>query len=191
MLQYFVIIWVIIQFAWILLYIHEMIYGHVKPNKVTRILRAIAPIIWSAAAFSEWITWAILPTFMAGFGPLLVVIASFFIKQSYWKISKLDYLCAILSLIALVGRKITNSALVAIVFAIWSDLLAALPTMRKSRYHADSEGITPYIGGLLWISTSFFAFSHWNMTEILFPVYLILLNLSLISIIIIKKKFIT
>lgn len=86
---------------------------------------------------------------MAGFGPLLVVVASFFIKQSYWKISKLDYLCAILSLIALVGRKITNSALVAIVFAICSDLLAALPTMRKSRYHADSEGITPYIGGLL------------------------------------------
>ncbi|MCL2280666.1 hypothetical protein FWC31_02160, partial [Candidatus Saccharibacteria bacterium] len=67
-------------------YIIDTLKGKTKPNRVTWLIWSTAPIIAAIAAISNGVSWAILPTFMAGFGPLLVFIVSFFNKKSYWKL---------------------------------------------------------------------------------------------------------
>jgi len=77
-------------------------------------MRSIAPMIASAAAFSEGVRRAVVPVFMSGFGPFLVFLSSFVNRKSYWKLEKFDYICGIFSLLALIGWRMTNEPLVAI-----------------------------------------------------------------------------
>lgn len=186
MLHYIVIITALIQLWGIASYIRDMIYWSVKPNKVSRLIRSLAPMIATAAALSNGATRSALPIFMSGFWPLLIFIVSLFTPQSYRKIEKSDYICWLLSLIALWWRYVTKNPLIGTIFAIWSDFLAWLPTYRKARTHPETESIMPYLTGILSASSAFLAFQSYNLTEILFPIYLILFNISIASTI--KRK---
>ncbi len=162
------------------MYIKEMIYDSVKPNKISRLIWSIAPLIATAAAISEWALRSALPIFMSGFSPLLIFIVSLFTPQAYWKIEKSDYICWLLSLLALWGRYMTKTPLIATLFAIGSDFLAWLPTYRKARSNPESESFIPYSTGIISSASAFFVLSSWQLTEILRPIYLILFNLSII-----------
>ena len=83
----------------------------------------------------------------------------------------------------------SQNPLIATFFAIISDFLAGLPTYRKARTHPETEYIMPYLTGILSASSAFLAFQSTNLTEILFPIYLILFNISIISTIKRKELF--
>lgn len=187
MLQYIVIIGASIQVISIILYIRGMLYRTVKPNKVTWLMRSLAPMIGVVAAFSDGVRRATLPLFMSGFWSLVIFIVSFFIKNAYRKIGKYDYICAILSLLAIVGWGITKEPLIAIIFAILSDIFAAIPTIVKSFHHPETEWISPYLLWLINNGTSFFAMKTFSLSEILFPIYLLIFNISIVSIILRKR----
>jgi hypothetical protein len=69
-----------------IIYIISMRKGKAKPNRITRLLRAVANLISAGAAFASGITWAVIPTLVGGISCLIVVIVSFFIKQAYRKL---------------------------------------------------------------------------------------------------------
>jgi hypothetical protein len=186
-LQYFVILGAIVQLVGVFSYIKETIKGDTKPNRVTWLLWSIAPIIASIAAFSDGVRLSALPVFMAGFGPLLVFIASFVNKNAYWKLEKFDYLCGIFSILALVLWMITKEPIVAIIFAILSDGFAAIPTLVKSWNHPETETVDAFTTGLFNSLTSFFAIKIWNFSSLAFPIYLVIVNTLLIMAILRKK----
>ena len=186
MLHYIVIITAIIQFGGISSYIRDMIYWSVKPSKVSWLIRSIAPMIATAAALYNGATRSVLPTFMSWFWPLLIFIVSLFTPQAYRKIERSDYICWLLSLLALWGRYITKNPLIGTIFAIGSDFLAWLPTYKKARTNPETESTVPYLTGILSAWSAFLAFQSYNLTEILFPMYLILFNISIVSTI--KRK---
>jgi hypothetical protein len=180
MLQYLVILGAFAQLIGISFYIKSVVKGNVKPNRLTWFLWSIAPIIATFAAISKGVSWAVLPTFMAGFGPFLVFLASFVNKKSYWKLGKVDYLCGVFSILALILWYITKEANVAIVFTILSDLTAGLPTLIKAWREPESETAAPFITGLFSTLTTFFAITMWQFAELAFPIYLILFNIVII-----------
>lgn len=188
-LQYLVFVGAAAQLVGISFYIKETLRGNNKPNKVTWLMWAIAPIIGAFAAVSDGVGWAVLPVFMAGFGPLLVFIASFVNKKSYWKLEKFDYLCGFCSLLALILWGITKEPIIAIIFAIASDGFAAVPTLIKGWKHPETESATSFMGGLFSSLTSFAAIKIWNFAAIAFPTYLITINVLLILAIYRKKIF--
>src|SRR4051812_37218404 len=91
-----------IQLIGISFYIRGMIRGTTKPNRVTWIIWALAPFIGVWLQLKAGASFSVIPIFMAGFNPVLVVIASFLIKRGYWQITKLDILCGILAIFALI-----------------------------------------------------------------------------------------
>ena len=188
MLQYIVIIGAVVQLIGIYYYIRETIRGNTKPNRVSWLMWSIAPMIGAAAALSDGVRWAVLPVFMAGFGPFLVFIASFVNSKSYWKLEKYDYFYGALSVLALVFWWITKEPLVAIFLAIASDGFAAAPTFIKSWKAPESESAVAYTTGVFNALTGFFALKTFGLSEIAFPIYLVLLNLGL-TITIYRKKF--
>ena len=125
---------------------------------------------------------------MAGFGPLLVLLASFINKKAYWKLEKFDYVCGLCSILALALWGITKQPVVAIIFSILSDGFAAIPTLIKSWKYPETETVNAYAAGLFCALTSFVAVKMWSFSEVAFPVYLVLLNLSL-TFFILRKKF--
>jgi len=180
MFQYIVLIWATVQLIGIYFYVRETLLGKTKPNKITWLMWSVAPLIASAAAFSDGIRWAVLPVFMAGFAPLLVFIASFINPKSYWKLEIFDYICGAFSVLALILWAITKEPLIAIFFSIISDAFAATPTIIKSWKHPDTESSEAYTSGLFNSLTSFFALRTFGISELAFPIYLVLVNSSLI-----------
>lgn len=179
-LFYLVFVGATIQLIGALAYARDTWKGVTQPNRVSWLLWALAPLIGAAAAWTDGVSWAILPVFMAGFSPLIVLFASFANKKAYWKLGKFDYLCGAFAILALILWAITKQPLVAIVFAIISDALAGLPTVVKAWNHPESESSNAYIASLVSVCLGVFAIKNWVASEYLFTFYLILMNLAVI-----------
>jgi hypothetical protein len=187
MLQYLVFVAAAASMIAALVYIRSMFKGNTKPNRVTWLMWTVAPLIGTAAEVSSGVGWSVLPVFMAGFSPLLIFLASFFVKKAYWKLSKIDYLCGVLSGVALVIWYITMNADSGIVLAIASDALAAAPTVTKAWSKPETESIWPYLIGTFSPLTSFAAASIWSFGELAFPAYLVVINVLVLFAIYNKK----
>jgi len=179
-LQYIVFVGMAVQLIGIASYIKETIKGNTKPNRVSWLMWAIAPIIASFAAMANGVEWAVLPVFMSGFAPLLVFIASFVNKNSYWKLERFDYLCGLFSVLALILWAMTKNATIAIAFAIASDGFASIPTVIKLWKYKETETVDAYKAGLFNSLTSFFAIKTWNFSSYGFPIYLVTINIVFI-----------
>lgn len=189
MLEYLVFVGAFAALIACFSYIRSMFRGKAKPNRVSWLMWSIAPMIATAAAISNGVGWAVLPVFMSGFSPLLIFIFSFKIKKAYWKLTSFDYGCGILSGLAIVFWIITKEPNVAILFAIASDGLAAVPTLIKAWHHPETESGWPFIAGLFSAMTTFAAAKIWTFSEYAFPIYLIIIDILLIYSIYRKKFF--
>jgi hypothetical protein len=188
-LQYLVIIGAIVNLVGAASYIKETLRGKTKPNRISWLFWTISPLIATAAALVNGVRWAALPVFVSGFGPLLVLLASFVNKKSYWKLEKFDYACGIFSGMALVLWFITKEPTVAIAFAIASDGFAAIPTLIKLWKYPETETANAYVAGLFSSLTSFAAVGIWSFSSVAFPVYLVLINSFLVLAVYKKKIF--
>jgi len=165
-------------------YIRDMFRGKSKPNLVTWGVWAFAPLIATGAALSASADiWATVRIFMSGFGPLLIFIFAFIVPQSYWKLSKFDFACGGLSLIALFAWLGANSPVLAILLAAIADLLATLPTIIKAWKYPETETVYTYFIGLFTASIVIPAILVWNIENSAFQIYLLIANTSLFLIV--------
>ena len=163
-----------------LVYIRSMFKGKTKPNRVTWFMWSIAPFIATVVSVSNGVGLAVLPVFMSGFSPLLVFTASFFNKKAYWKLLPFDYVCGILSGLAIALWYVTKDPNIAIIFAIISDAFAAVPTLIKGWHNPETESAWPYIIGVFSPLSSFLVATTWMFSELVFPTYLIVINVLLV-----------
>ncbi|MBI4281407.1 hypothetical protein HY625_01155 [Candidatus Uhrbacteria bacterium] len=189
MLQYLVFVGGAVNIYASVRYIKDVIRGDTKPNRVSWLMWSIAPLIATAAAFSNGVRWAVLPIFLSGFTPLMTFVASFANPNAYWKLEKFDYLCGFFSLLALALWGFTQAAVVAIIFAIVSDCLAAVPTLIKSWKYPATESGSTYWGGLVSALTGFFAIQTWIFSAYAFLISIMVQN-SLILFAIYRRRFI-
>jgi hypothetical protein len=180
MFEYLVIIAAVASLLAAFVYIRSMFVRSTKPNRVSWLMWAIAPLIATAAALSDGVGWAVLPVFMAGFSPFLIFTASFFAKKAYWRLSSFDYLCGALSAIALIMWWLTKAPNVAIVFAIASDALASIPTLTKAWTNPETESVWPFLIGVFGAASSLAVATLWTFSEYAFPSYLIIVNIMVL-----------
>lgn len=188
MVQYLVFFGAAVNFAGSLAYIKKTFSGEVKPNRVTYFLWTISPFIATAAALADGVRWAVLPVFIAGFCPLLVLIVSFKNPNAYWRLRGFDYVCGLFSILALVFWWLTDNPSVAIAFSIISEIFAASPTLVKSWRYPETEWALAYVLSAFSAGTSFFVIKLYSFSEIAFPAYLVFINM-LITIVIVRKKY--
>ena len=173
---YIIIFTAIINSIWGIIYIKDTLKWETKPNKVTWGIWAAAPIIGSFAMFfSQWFNWNILPVFMAGFIPLLIFLSSFINKNSYWKLWKLDYICLFSAILALILWQITDNPLLAIIFSILADFIAAIPIIIKAYKFPETETVFPFFTWLITNLSAFLVIKEWKIEEYLFPLYLVII----------------
>jgi hypothetical protein len=175
--HWLVLLSALISLSGALVYIRDMFRGKSKPNLVTWGLWAFAPLIATGAALSvDADGWSTVRIFMAGFGPLLVFIAAFVVKQGYWKLSKFDYSCGVLSFVALGAWLIADSPVLAILLAAIADLFATLPTILKAWKYPETETLYTYFVGLFTATIVIPAIPVWNIENSAFQVYLLIAN---------------
>ena len=163
------------------LYIKGTIKGTTKPNRVSWIFWTIAPFIGVYISYKSGVSLPLLiSTFMAGFIPLLVVIASFFNKNAYWKTTSFDIACGVLSFVAIIIWVTTKDPIMSLSFAILADLLAGVPTIIKSFKHSDSENIFPYSAGIINTLITLMIIENFSFENTSFPFYIMIINILII-----------
>ena len=174
--EYFVIIGSIIFFFGSISYFIETIQGKVKPNRITWFLWALAPFIAFYAQIKQGVGIQSLLTFTVGFIPIIIFLASFVNKKAYWKITRLDWLCGILSVGGVILWQVTKIGNIAITFAILADFLAALPTIIKSYTNPDSENYLLYFTNAVSAGLTLLTIKNWNFETVSFPLYIFVLT---------------
>jgi hypothetical protein len=153
-------------------YLIDTIRGKVQPNRVTWALWALAPLIAFVAQIQQGVGPQSLLTFVVGFEPLLILIASFLNKKSYWKISKLDLVFGLFSISGLILWKITGVGNIAILFSIIADGMAAVPTIIKSYHHPESESAFAYFTSALGAFITLLTINNWTFETYAFSLYI-------------------
>ncbi len=179
----FVIVGVILQSIGGFNYLVDTVRGKIQPNKVTWLLWSIAPLIAFAAEISQGVGIQALTTFIVGFVPLIIFLASFLNKKAEWKLGRLDFICGALSLIGIALWFITRQGNIAILFSIFADALAAIPTIVKSYYYPESENDAVYLVGVINAGIGLLVIKDWNFEHYGFPAYLLVLTIILVLLI--------
>ena len=126
---------------------------------------------------------------MATFTPLVVIILACVKKNVYWKLTILDYVCFVLSLLAIVTWIFLKEGTWATVFAILADLIAFIPTYIKSWKAPETETLGPYFSGMFNPFLSVATLNAFSFVTAGFAVYLFLGNLVEVGIVLIRRKY--
>jgi uncharacterized membrane protein len=154
-------------------YLRDTLRGTTKPNRVTWLLWAVAPLLAAAVELDEGVGLRALPTFMVGFMPLLVFAASFHNPESVWKVRRIDYACGLMSVVGTIVWLATRNGVLAISAAIAADFLAGVPTVMKSWTHPETETVHSYVGAVLSMVILLLTVDHWTFDVVAFPVFIV------------------
>lgn len=182
----FVILGAIINLLGGFSYIKDTLKGKVQPNRVSWGLWAVAVLIAFSAEISQGVGIQSLATFMVGFVPLLIFLASFANKKAYWKITKFDLACGALSVIGLVLWQLTKIGNLAIIFSIFADLTAGIPTLVKSYRYPETENWIEFMSSFISVTIAMLTLKIWTFAYFAFPFYIFLYDLT--AVVLIKFK---
>ncbi|MFZ3011756.1 MAG: hypothetical protein WA060_02050 [Minisyncoccia bacterium] len=178
---------VLINLVGLIWYIKNIISGSTKPNLISWFIWSLAPFIGVFFQIKAGAGFSTLPIFMAGFTSLVVITISVLKKNGYWEINIFDVVCGIISLFALILYVFTHNLSVSILFAIISDALAYIPTIRKSWSFPETETGLMYITGIVSNLIGLLTINTWTFPIYSFGVYIILFNAMVVFSIYRKK----
>jgi hypothetical protein len=158
------------------IYLRDTLRGTTQPNRVTWLLWAIAPLLAAGVEYRAGVGLRTLTTFIIGFMPLLVFVASFHNPLAVWKIRRLDYICGALSIAGTIGWLVIRSGVVALIAAVAADFLAGIPTLTKSWRHPESETATSYVGAVLNSAILLLTIDTWTTEVALFPLFILIVG---------------
>ena len=157
-------------------YLRDTLRGTTKPNRVTWLLWAVAPLLAAAVELDEGVGLRTLPTFMVGFMPLLVFIGSFHNPASVWKIRRIDYACGAMSVVGTLTWLVTRNGILAISAAIAADFMAGVPTLTKSWTHPETETVHTYIGAVISMLIVLLTIENWTFDVAAFPAFIVIMG---------------
>jgi hypothetical protein len=181
--EYFTIIGALLGALGGFYYLFQTLIGKTRPNRVTWFMWALFPMIAFVAQLSQGVGSVAWVTFVSGFTPLLIFVASFVNKSAYWKTRRIDYLLLSASLLSLGLWSITDNANIALLIAIIADFFAAIPTLQKAWSHPRSESWVAYAISAGGFSLSFLAIQSYTFQNYAFVIYVLFQNgiLALLS----------
>jgi len=167
-------------------YIKDTLLGKIQPNRVSWGLWAVNVAIAFSAEVTQGVGIISLATFMTGFIPLLIFLATFVNKKAYWKLTKFDGFCAILSVFGLVLWYFTKVGNLAILFSIFADFAAGIPTLVKSYKYPESENWIEFLSSFISVAIALLTIKIWKFAYFAFPLYILIFDF--IAIMFVKFK---
>ena len=186
--QDFVIVGALFQALCCFSYLMGTLKGKTQPNRVSWLLWSVAPGIAFFAQISQGVGLSALITFMVGFCPAVIFIASFFNKKAVWKLSRFDYFCGAMAVLAIILWQVTKVGNIAIMFSILADFFAAVPTIVKPYRHPETEDYRVYLGSIISGIITLLALQDWWFQYYGFALYIICQNTLLSSLIVLRPR---
>ncbi|HPS21529.1 MAG TPA: hypothetical protein PLO44_01855 [Candidatus Paceibacterota bacterium] len=172
-----IFIGVVLNLFFTILYVRSIFKNKTKPNPISWFVWTLAPAVGVFLQIKAGANLSVLGTFMAGFGPFLVLtISLIFKKEAFWKINLLDIVCCSFAIFSLILYIITHKLGISILFAVLADFLAYIPIMIKTYKFPETENTLIFLGGIINNILALLIIKNWEFAIYAFPVYLILAN---------------
>lgn len=165
-------------------YIRDTLRGVTTPNRVTWGLWALEGVLAFAVEITQHVGLAAGMTLMLGFGPVLVVVASFRGHHGVWRLSTFDAFCGVLSLAGIAFWALVHEPTVALVSFVVADQVAALPTVRKSWLAPESETWWAFAMGSLNTGITLLTLHEITTDGALFPGVIMITDAILVMLIV-------
>ncbi|BDU68396.1 hypothetical protein GETHOR_04970 [Geothrix oryzae] len=174
--DYFAMIGAIIGSLGGFYYLYETLLGKAQPNRVTWLLWGIFPMVIFVAQRAQGVAGVSWASLAAGLTPLLIVVASFFNRQAYWKSEPRDYYLMAAAIFGIILWVVTDQPNLALLFALLADMLAGIPTLIKAHRHPHSESWVAYAVSAFGFGISLLSIQTHNFENTTFVAYVFLLN---------------
>ncbi len=169
-------------------YIYTILKGYTKPHRVTWFGWSLATILGAWAAFSAG----------AGGGALVpatyaVVLSIIFLLSLVPKYGKpggdrMDYVIAAVATGGILLWQVADLPIAAATtIAILSDMWFSWLTVRESWRQPETEAIGPWLAGSLACALGVAALDSFAYAAAAFPVYILLVNLAIVSVLAVRK----
>lgn len=179
----FVILGAVISLVGVYSYFIDTIKGRIQPNRMTWLLWSVIPFVAFIAQIRQGVSWPSLLTFMAGFNPLLIFLATFAGKKAEWRLSRLDTACGALSVTGILLWYATQVGNIAIIFSMFADALALVPTFVKAYRRPGTENHRYFIWAMTSNAITLLTIKEWTFANAGFAAYLLLANTTLFMVI--------
>ena len=130
----------------------------------------------------------------AWFNGLMVLICAVIMIFGFIKGKKeivfIDWISLLLAFVAIYLWLVVKEPTFSMILVIIADLLGAIPTLRKSFIHPYSETYITYAINTLRVGVAVFALEKFSFLTASYHIYMILVNLSITSTILLRRKII-
>lgn len=170
----------------ILPYIRDVYKGKSKPRIVSWFTWSLLTAIASAASFSDKQYASAILTLLASLETMTVVVLGW--RYGDRRLGMFDVSCQIAAAVGLILWLMFNSPSIAIIATLSIDIIASLPTIKHAWQKPHEEtGITYLLGSIAAVFTVLAATNH-RITAIAFPIYLVIGNFLIGSIIYTRER---
>ena len=147
-------------------YLRDTLRGTTKPNRVTWLLWAVAPLLAAAVELHEGVGLRALPTFMVGLhAAARSSSARSTTRPRCGRSGGSTTRAAPCRSSAPSSGSSTRNGVLAISAAIAADFLAGVPTLMKSWTHPETETVHSYIGAVISMGILLLTIDHWTFDE--------------------------
>ena len=167
-------------------YYRDILKGKTRPHVYSWSLWALLTILLVALQIKGGAGSAVWVTAAAGIMSVGVVLLS--IKNGKRDITKSDTVVAILSLLAIGFWLIAEQPVISITLVIIADLLAFIPTVRKSYVHPYSETLSLFVTNTLRFVLAFFAVEQYTYLSASWIIAWVVGNALLSVLLVVRRK---
>lgn len=167
-------------------YLRDIFKGTTKPHTFSWLVWTILTAIGFAAQVSDNAgpgAWATGITLV-----IALIIFIFSLKYGKRNIVFIDWVLLAGAGLSIFLWYITSGPLLSVILITLTDMLAFIPTIRKSFVHPWEETLSSYALNLIKHPLSVLALTHISIITALYPVYLIFANIIFVTILIVRRK---
>jgi uncharacterized membrane protein YdcZ (DUF606 family) len=182
----FLILAAIITVGSVIPYARDILKGKTKPNIVSWITWTLITGIATAAEIAGHQYFTAIFTGSAVVETALVVFLG--LKYGFVKYTRFDVACQLGAIVGLILWQIFNSPTIGVVASVTIDLIGVLPTLRHTWQKPNEETWFTFALASIGAAFSIFSLSHFNVISLTYPVYIVLINIVIASLIVDRQR---
>lgn len=182
----FAIVSAVTNFVGLFPYIRDILAKKTKPERATWWIWASLSVVAFSAQVAAGATWSLAMTSAQGIGVLIIAVLS--LKFGFGTFRKKDYMSLLIAGLGIVLWAITDNPLTALLIVIFVDILAFYLTISKTWNNPETETLVSWVLATLSGLAGLLAVGAFDLTELVYPLYITLGNGFLVWVIITRRK---
>lgn len=182
----FAIIAALIAIAGNLPYLRDIVQGRVRPHPFTWLVWSIVSCIVFFGQLAKGAGIGALPTLASEIFTIIIFLYS--LKYGFRNIARIDTVFLVIALLGIIPWLLIKDPTLSVIIAVGIDLVAFVPTLRKTWQSPQTEMPILYGSNVLRHALALFSLQAYNIATTLHSIAMITANSAMVGIILLRKK---